>query len=113
MERSAYWATAWKLGRYYRTFPEYVEDEVRRALKDPDAQFVRGPITLTRKGTRDDSRAAFVVQDGRYVSARWPGDAYMFAERFLQCLGASRGSQPSGAATAPSIPSAVGRTPQG
>ena len=30
MERSAFLATAWRLGRYYRTYPEYVEDEVRR-----------------------------------------------------------------------------------
>src|ERR1039458_503955 len=28
-ERSAYLATAWRLGRYYRTYPAYVEDEVR------------------------------------------------------------------------------------
>ena len=32
MERSAYLATAWRLGRYYRTYPQYVEDEVRGAL---------------------------------------------------------------------------------
>src|SRR5580658_1717172 len=35
MERSAYLATAWRLGRYYRTYPAYVEDEVRAALDDP------------------------------------------------------------------------------
>ena len=29
MERGAYWLTAWKLGHYYRTYPSYVEDEVR------------------------------------------------------------------------------------
>ena len=33
----AYLATAWKLGRYYRTYPAYVEDEVRAALGDPGA----------------------------------------------------------------------------
>src|SRR3954451_24594732 len=42
MERSAYLATAWRLGRYYRTDPEYVEDEVKAALDDR-AQFERGP----------------------------------------------------------------------
>ena len=31
LERSAYFMTAWKLGRYYRTYPAYVEDEVRAA----------------------------------------------------------------------------------
>ena len=80
MERGAYLATAWRLGRYYRTYNAYVEDEVVNNLDDP-AQFARGPRTLTR-GTATDDRAAFVVEDGNYVSARWPGDAYLFARRF-------------------------------
>jgi len=96
MERSAYLLTFWKLGRYYRTYPEYVEDEVKRALAHPDEQFVRGPRTLSRpaspkasltdRGTASDDHAAFVVQDGRYISARWPGDAYLFAKRFAALL---------------------------
>src|SRR6185436_14128630 len=81
MERSAYLLTFWKLGRYYRTYPAYVEDEVRAALDDPGRQFVRGPRTLSTRGTSDDHRPAFVVEDGRYVSARWPGDAYLFGEK--------------------------------
>lgn len=85
MERTAYYLTAWRLGRYYRTYPAYVEDEVRAALADP-SQFVRGPRTLTRRGTLDDDRGAFVVEDGPYVSARWPGDAYLFAKRLLDRL---------------------------
>ena len=52
MERSAFLATAWRLGRYYRTYPEYVEDEVRAALRDP-ADFVRGPRVCRRARTRD------------------------------------------------------------
>ena len=85
LERSAYMLTFWKLGRYYRTYPEYVEDEVVRAL-DVASQFERGPRTLTKRGTADDDAAAFVVEDGRYVSARWPGDAYLFAKRILAKL---------------------------
>jgi putative intracellular protease/amidase len=85
MERSAYLATAWRLGRYYRTYPAYVEDEVKAALDDP-AQFRRGPITLTSRGTATSDTAAFVVQDRNYLSARWPGDAYLFARRFSQLL---------------------------
>lgn len=85
MERSAYLATAWKLGRYYRTYPAYVEAEVRSALADR-ADFVRGPIELSRRGTDQDDRHAFVVEDGNYVSARWPGDSYLFAKRFLARL---------------------------
>ncbi|KAA0022283.1 type 1 glutamine amidotransferase domain-containing protein [Antrihabitans cavernicola] len=84
MERSAYLATAWKLGRYYRTYPAYVEDEVVAALAD-SAQFQRGPRSVSR-GTRTDDSHAFVVEDGNYVSARWPGDAYLFAERFAALL---------------------------
>jgi putative intracellular protease/amidase len=85
MERSAYLATGWRLGRYYRTYPAYVEDEVVAALSAPE-QFERGPRTLRRRGTRDDHSAAFVVEDGNYVSARWPGDSYLFAQRFIERL---------------------------
>lgn len=86
MERSAYLATFWRRGRYYRTYPAYVEDEVVQALAKP-ADFERGPRELSRRGTRDDDSAAFVVEDGRYVSARWPGDAYLIARRLIAKLG--------------------------
>ena len=85
MERTAYFLTAWKLGRYYRTYPAYVEDEVKSLLA-AETDFVRGPTTLTARGTRDDDGAAFVVEDGAYVSARWPGDAYLFAKKMLARL---------------------------
>ncbi|HJP74307.1 MAG TPA: type 1 glutamine amidotransferase domain-containing protein [Pseudonocardiaceae bacterium] len=84
LERGAYYATAWRRGRYYRTYPSYVEDEVREALGDP-ARFERGPRTLTR-GTETDDTHAFTVLDGNYLSARWPGDAYLFARRFHELL---------------------------
>src|SRR5689334_12687666 len=70
MERSAYLLTFWKLGRYYRTYPAYVEDEVRAALASP-GDFERGPTTRLARGTRDDDAAAFVCEDGNYVSGRW------------------------------------------
>ncbi|MBX3186430.1 MAG: DJ-1/PfpI family protein [Labilithrix sp.] len=85
MERTAYALTAWKLGRYYRTYDAYVEDEVKAALEDP-SHFVRGPITLTTHGTDDKDDGAFVVEDGAFVSARWPGDAYLFAKKLLARL---------------------------
>ncbi len=85
MERLAYYLTFWKLGKYYRTYPAYVEDEVRAALASPE-DFHRGPINLGTRGTADNHAAAFVVQDGSYVSARWSGDAYLFTERFMALL---------------------------
>ena len=85
MERTAYMLTAWKLGRYYRTYDAYVEDEVRAALTSPD-DFVRGPRVLTERGTMHDDAPALVVEDGAYISARWPGDAYLFAKRLIARL---------------------------
>ena len=78
MERSAYFATSWRLGRYYRTYPDYVEDEVRASLEKP-SDFVRGPFVLSRRGSADDDRPAMLVRDANYIPARWPGEAYLFA----------------------------------
>lgn len=78
MERTAWLITAWKLGDYYRTYPEWVEDEVCRA----GAVFERGPMHLVAKGTAEDDGPAFVVEDGAYLSGRWPGDAWHLARRF-------------------------------
>lgn len=83
MERNAWLLTAWKLGDYYRTYPEYVEDEVVRL----GARFERGPLTVTSRGTAEDDRPAFVVEDGRYVSGRWPGDVYLLTRKLLARLG--------------------------
>jgi putative intracellular protease/amidase len=82
MERIAYYTTAWKLGRYYRTYDAYVEDEVASNAK----QFERGPYTLLSHGTDDDDTPAFVVEDGTYISARWPGDAYLLSKKLLARL---------------------------
>ena len=84
MERSAYLATAWKLGRYYRTYPTYVEDEVVAVL-DHAELFSRGPRSLKRDDAESDE-AGFRVLDGNYLSARWPGDAYTFARRFNEMV---------------------------
>jgi putative intracellular protease/amidase len=89
MERGAYALTAWRHGRYYRTYPAYVQDEVVAALAAP-GQFVRGPRETSARGTATDDTHAFVVQDGRYLSARWPGDAYLFARRLDSMLTEAR-----------------------
>jgi putative intracellular protease/amidase len=88
MERSAYLATFWRRGRYYRTYDAYVEEEVRAALANPE-DFEVGPRELSTRGTRDNDAHAFVVEDGRYLSARWPGDAYLIAKKLIAQLAAA------------------------
>ncbi|WP_066822530.1 type 1 glutamine amidotransferase domain-containing protein [Sphingomonas mali] len=89
---------------YYRTYVEEpgqpegfmsVEAEVTRALAVPedyrdvprDAPDFRRKTSGLARDSIDDARPAWVVQDGNYVSARWPGDARTFAVRFAELLG--------------------------
>ncbi len=95
LEALGFGLTFWKLGRYYRTYERYVEEEVRAALDEPDAQFERGPLLLTPPGTRWDDRTAFVVEDGSYLSARWPGDATLFAQKLRAALESAARAQPA------------------
>lgn len=71
------------LGDYYRTYPVTVEDEVTSALAGPD-DFERGPMPLRRD--TPERPDGFAVIDGRYVSARWPGDAHRFARAVADLL---------------------------
>jgi putative intracellular protease/amidase len=111
LERSA-WKLMRRVGRvwdpdYYRTYTEApgepegfrsVEAEVTRALASPDDFLDATPSSphYRRQGSglfRDrpgDTRCAFVVEDGRYVSARWPGDAHLFAQTVARHVLASR-----------------------
>src|SRR5262249_19140109 len=95
MERMSYLVTGWRLGRYYRTYPAYVEDEVRAALDEPGTQFQRGPITLRRPETLTSDTPAFVLQDRNYLSARWPGPPSLLPRRFCDLL-ASQVRRPDG-----------------
>jgi putative intracellular protease/amidase len=92
---------------YYRTYAESagepagyrsVEAEVTRALATP-ADFVDVPVGApdrfrkTSGLVRDsatDHRPAWVVRDGNYVSARWPGDVHAFAQTFGEVLAERR-----------------------
>ena len=85
LEMSGFLSTAWRRGRYYRTYPMYVQREVRRALASR-RDFSRGGPTFLVRGTATRDRTAYVVRDGSYVSARWPGDAYLFTRRFAALL---------------------------
>jgi putative intracellular protease/amidase len=102
---------AWQLTRYtrlqdrdyYRTYSEEpgqptgymsVQSEVTRALASPSdfCDVVSGsPDWRTKtsglaRDTATDSRPAFVVDDGNYVSARWPGDTHTFAATLSEKL---------------------------
>jgi putative intracellular protease/amidase len=74
LEKIAYYITAWKLGDYYRTYPEYTEDEISRSLKDK-SQFKRGGL---------NAKKPFVCIDENIVTARWPEDAYLYGETLVK-----------------------------
>jgi putative intracellular protease/amidase len=104
--------SAWDLTRFYGRFwaPDYyrtyleaagepagymsVQAEVSRALASP-ADFLDVPADAPQRlrkssglhrDSPSDSRPAWVVCDGNYVSARWPGDVHTFAQRFIELL---------------------------
>lgn len=83
-ERLAYHLTRRNLGDYYLTYPVTVQDEVTAALAAPD-DFVEGPMPLLRDNPQKLGRG-FALQDGNYLSARWPGDVYRFSTAFLEML---------------------------
>lgn len=85
LEAAAFYSTFWRRGRYYRTYKSYVQTEVRKALASR-RDFKLGPPTPLVRGTATMNWPAFVVEDRNYVSARWPGDAYLFARTFEQLL---------------------------
>jgi putative intracellular protease/amidase len=103
--------SAWSLTRitrfwdphYYRTYREKagqtvgymsVQQEVSRMLADPsdfldvprDAVHYRRKTSGLVRDTDSDDSPAFVVRDGNYLSARWPGDVHRFAREFLAML---------------------------
>lgn len=113
--------SAWNLTRfgarfwdpgYYRTYQELagepdgywsVESEVKRALQS-ESDFVdvsaatpnawKKSSGLFRDSLGDDS-AAWVVRDGRYLSARWPGDVHTFARALVSLLAEAKGTDES------------------
>lgn len=93
LEFLGYALTFWNLGRYYRTYYAYLEDEVKGALADAAVQFKEGPFPTGARDTELDSRPAFVVCDRKYISARWPGDAYTFSHTFRKVLEAGDADQ--------------------
>jgi hypothetical protein len=79
-----------------------VQQEVTRSLaretdfldvdrEQPDASL---KMSGRRRDGPDDDRPAFVVADGNYLSARWPGDVYTLARRFAALVDADRAPDP-------------------
>jgi protease I len=83
-EMTAWSLTCTWLGNYYRTYPESVAQEVKRALGDA-ALFNPGPLAIKRDSDAHLERG-FTVRDGNYLSARWPGDAHRFGREFCELL---------------------------
>jgi putative intracellular protease/amidase len=75
LERLAYILTFWKLGKYYRTYPQYVQDEVCRSLKDK-SDFLCGASPWR----------PFIALDGLLLTARWPKDAKLYAQKFIELV---------------------------
>lgn len=84
LELLAWRLTRHRLGDYYRTYAQTVQDEVTAALRAP-SDFLIGPPALLRDSDRMQ-RLGFTVRDGNYLSARWPGDAHRFAHELAAML---------------------------
>ena len=84
LEMLAWRLTRHRLGDYYRTYPQTVQDEVTAALRSP-LDFLVGTPALLRDSDRM-RRVGFTVRDGHYLSARWPGDAHRFAHELVAML---------------------------
>lgn len=80
-ELTAWTLTCLWLKDYYLTYPITVEAEVKSCLANQN-NFISGPTPLFRDSSQNLNRG-FVVKDGNYISARWPGDAHRFAHEFL------------------------------
>ena len=77
MEFSAWGLTCLWLGNYYRTYRQSVQSEVIANL-ETKKDFSIGPLSFIRDSATN--AVGFVKVDGNYISARWPGDAHLFAQ---------------------------------
>lgn len=84
MERTSIVLTSRALPGHYRTYPETVEAEARRAV-GAEGRYVSGPL-VPAYADASAPEAGFVVRDGHYLSARWPGDAWTLALRLGELL---------------------------
>ena len=86
-EMIAYHLTSLWLGDYYRTYPIPMQDELVTYLQTK-AHYLPGPGNPipTRRDSDGDLTPGFSVRDGKYLSARWPGDAHLFSNQFVDMI---------------------------
>lgn len=83
LEKWAFKVTWFRVGRRYRTYWKYTETEVRSAV-GPSGELVRG----------DSFETPLVVEDGNFISARYPLDVPNYAAAFVRHLLASAEARP-------------------
>ncbi len=71
-------------GNYYRTYPQFLESELKSFLKEKK-DFYKGPLPIFRD-QENNLTPGFTMKDENYLSARWPGDIYNFSYQFLKML---------------------------
>lgn len=84
MEKLSIMLTRRAMGDHYQTYPDTVEAEARAAL-GASGDYQVGPL-IPRYATVERRNIGFVVEDGNYISARWPGDAWTLAARLCEKL---------------------------
>lgn len=82
------------LGDYYLTYPQiYMEDDVKQHLARPE-DFEEGPgFPIPLNKDTDAKPDGFALLDGKYLSARWPGDVHRFATDFINLLASANSSK--------------------
>lgn len=74
----------WK-GDFYKTYPGITVEEEVQELLEKKSDFIQGPLPITRDSETNLS-PGFCHVDGKYVSARWPGDCHNWALKIRNLL---------------------------
>lgn len=96
-ELLSYYLTFWWTGNLFRTYPETTENEIMRlvygartadearAKNKKMGYYDEGPFVNKKRFTgKNIGKYAYIVEDGHYLSGRWPGDVEVLAHRFGQ-----------------------------
>lgn len=83
MQQAAYTITRWAHDKLYRPYERWTQFQVADALNHGTQVNTESAV---RRGTAYVDTSALTVVDGRLVTARWQGDAFLFARKFAQLL---------------------------